>query len=118
MSDGQSLAWPHGVSAGALTSSGQSLFLPSQFSATSQSSTTALHSAVDLVSAGQSALVPVQVSAKSHTPALALHSVVLGFILHAPFPSQYPNAHTSSGHSSFISEPSIWLVHLDNAKHS
>ena len=55
--------------------SGQSLFVPSHDSATSQAPSATLHTLVNFASAGHAALEPVHDSALSRTPALALHVV-------------------------------------------
>jgi hypothetical protein len=65
----------HSVDDGKNTSAGQSLLVPSQYSAISQTPAAALHSAVDLVSDGQLGPVPVHDSATSQAPWLGLHSV-------------------------------------------
>jgi len=63
--------------ASARSSGGQSLFVPSQFSATSQGPWDARHTAVLFVSAGQSLLTPLQLSATSHAPAEERQTAVL-----------------------------------------
>src|SRR5439155_476986 len=68
----------HCVPGGWKALAGQSLFTPSQFSATSQTPAAARQTAVLLASAGQAALLPVQCSATSQTPAAARHSTLEG----------------------------------------
>src|SRR5262252_7312578 len=64
----QALPSEHDVPSTALRSAGHALFVPSQFSATSQASTAGRHTLVSLPSAGQVGLPPGQVSTASQTP--------------------------------------------------
>jgi hypothetical protein len=74
---------PQLVPLAAKPSLGQVTALPVQFSSTSQASTAARHTTLDVASAsaGQATLVPSQVSATSHTSAAARHWVPLGLRL-------------------------------------
>src|SRR5579884_1760319 len=71
VSGGQVLVVP----AGRTASAGQSSWMPSQVSATSQGPLAARQTPVLLVSAGQAGLVPVQTSATSHGPAAGRQTV-------------------------------------------
>lgn len=87
--------------AGWSTSAGQSLLVPVQYSAMSQTSAAGRHTPLDFASSGQEALVPLHVSAMSHGPAAARQIVPFGASESAGQASLVPVQVSAGSHGPF-----------------